>query len=133
MSTFRDFIINTEFSTLETIGNDASATVTLPGGTVVASGATWTASADIPIQGSGSFRSLISSSKIPGENYPVSTLTIDRTWSGSNMTLTIFVYRLNSSTIRVEASAYNPYGVSKTSPAGNEVFTVLVSNMSIPF
>lgn len=134
MQDYSKYILNSDFSTISKLGNDASTIVTLPGGTTIASGDTWSAISDIPISGSGSFRCTISSSKIANTKYPLSTLTVGRTWSGGmGLTAIIFVYRLNTSTIRVEASVTNFYPTAHTSPAGNEVFTISVANMTLPF
>lgn len=136
MPTYDGFIINSDFATMGETGNEVTGTITLSGGTTVTSGNTWTSSIDLITPPGESFRCLISSSKIADESYATPRFSVNRAWSGpgsGGIITEVLVYRLNSTTIRVEASAFNPYGSSTSSPAGDEVFTIVVSNLEAPY
>ena len=136
MPLYDGFIINSDFATMGETGAEVSGTITLPGGTTVASGATWSSSIDLTTLPGETFRCLISSSKIAGDTYATPRFSVNRAWSGpgsGGIPVEVFVYRINSTTIRAEASAFNPYGSSVTSPAGDEVFTIIASNLEAPY
>lgn len=127
-----DFILDSDYSTINDTGR-AIGTVTLPGSTSIASGATFTASTDISLTGSGAMRLLVSSSKDPGVDYTCSRLESTRTWSLGVLSVIVVIYRVDSNTVRIALSAFNNYGSTITSPAGNEVFTVSVANVGMPY
>lgn len=136
MPTFDNFITSSDFATMGETGGEITGTITLPGGTTVTSGNTWSSSVDFITPPGGSFRCLISSSKITGGSYATARFSVNRAWSGTGsggIITEVLVYRVNSTTIRAEASAFNPYGSSVSSPAGNEVFTITVSNLEAPY
>lgn len=127
-----DYIINTDLATINNTGSGVGV-VTLPSGQFVPAGSVWTATQDVAVGGAGSLRVLINSSKIAGMWYPGTVLRVTRTWSnGQPIDAVVSAWRINTSTVRIQISLFNP-GTNATAPAGNEVFTVRIANMGMPF
>lgn len=132
MDNAENYILTSDFATM---GGSPTAvgTITLPEGISVLDNATYNQTTDVSLVGSGQIRSLITSSKVSGRAFPVNLLSLSRNWSGWPTSTVISVFRLNSNTVRISLQVYNVSGGTIVSPAGNEVFTVSISEVVMPF
>lgn len=125
-------ILSSDYATLNDTGR-ASGTVTLPSGQSIGAFSTFTTSTDVALSGQGAMRLLITSSKDTGNTYSASRFRSTRTWSLGALDVIIVVFRLSSTTVRINLSAFNGYGSTITAPAGDEVFTVSIANIGMPY
>lgn len=124
--------ISSEYASINDTGK-ATGTITLTSSQSIASGANLQVNTDVALSGTGALRLLVTSSKNPTETYSGSRIRVYRTWSLGVLDVIIIVYRLNATTVRISMSAFNSYGSTITAPSGDEVFTVSISNVGMPY
>lgn len=124
--------LSSDYATLNDKGR-AIGTVTLLSGQSIAAFSTFSTNTDVELSGQGAMRLLITSSKDTTNTYSASRFRSTRTWSLGALDVIIVVFRLDPATVRINLSAFNSYGSTITAPAGNEVFTVSIANIGMPY
>lgn len=131
------FIMSTDFATIKNDSDVATTTLTVPGSQNVAGASLKSWSEDIVIGTVNAPMTFYLKHSANNKYYNCFVLDYIATGtvSGSSATydVGIFVYRLNTTTVRLTASIYNPYGTTLTTEATSRTVSLYVRTYLTPF
>jgi len=136
MPKVNNYILNTDFATLKNSQAGLTATVTVPGSTVIGASALAEWHVDIPITQTYAMAACrIASSKNSNRSLLGNATYMIRTATGGAVTYDVYcyVFRVNSTTVRFQAVIQNPYSLILTGEPGDEVFSLYMYTFVPPF
>ena len=138
MSKPESFIMNPDYATLKNSESGKAATVTIPSGVVVPGNGYWADQQDVTISEAQAIVSgRIASSKNSNRSLLGNATDFMRfgsvLGSGALYDVYVFMWRVNPTTVRMQALIQNPYSDNLIGESGAEIFNAAFNTFVAPF